>query len=70
MIHPRQSCSRALMFDMALRTMADVHVKRGGLTLQQHVIVGMAADTFHIDRSFHGRVTGGAIVVERRMRHR
>jgi hypothetical protein len=44
MIHTRQSCIRALMFDMALRTISDVHVKRSGLTLQQRFIVCMAAD--------------------------
>ena len=55
------------MFAMTLSATADVRVKRGGLSLQNGIVVRVTNDTVDGFHTLHRRVTGVAIVVEKRV---
>ncbi len=70
MIHLGGAFGLSSMFEMARRAGLNVRVKRGRLPLEQRSIVRVTDDAFASFDSGDGRVTRGAIVLQRCVRLR
>lgn len=69
-VHVRRSMGDPLMLPMTLRATTDTGMKRRRLSLQQRLVVGMTDDALRCFDAGDGRVAGGTIVLEMRMRCR
>jgi hypothetical protein len=64
MIHLRRPVTESLMFLVTVFTAADIGMKRGGLSLEQSLVVGVAYDAVGRGYATNRRMAGIAVVFE------
>ena len=68
MVHLGRALVDSPMLGVALDAAPHVGMKGGGLALEQRLVVGVAGNALACFDTLYGRVTGGAVVFQKRVR--